>query len=348
MSYIAVSNIPNVKKPQTLGDYIESQIVFIDNIDYINDWAGTVNDHIDASSPHSGHALVSRAINTDGATLTGGGNLSTDRTLSILNGGVTDAKIGNRTIDDTTAPATNVGILATLLGYIANRIKAITGKDSWQTSPSVTLEDASNHINSYMKHAGYGVTTGVANTYALTLNPAATSYVDGMIISAKINVNSTGASTINVDGLGAKSIYDSLNTAVTNLKQNIIYTMRYEATSGNFIVQGGNFIVQGIGYGIQSDANGIAVKIDGTTLTKSANGLKVSDNTYAPINHNHAGVYEPADTNIMKKNSVQSMGAQLTAQNNTNYTTAQVRNITLSTGTPSGGGNGDIWFRYIP
>lgn len=36
----------------------------------------------------------------------------------------------------------------------------------------------------------------------------------------------------------------------------------------------------------------------------------------------------------------------LTAQNNTAYTTKQVRNITVSTSEPSGGSNGDIWIQY--
>lgn len=31
---------------------------------------------------------------------------------------------------------------------------------------------------------------------------------------------------------------------------------------------------------------------------------------------------------------------------NTSYTTAQLRNITLSTADPSGGSNGDIWIKY--
>jgi len=35
-----------------------------------------------------------------------------------------------------------------------------------------------------------------------------------------------------------------------------------------------------------------------------------------------------------------------TAQSNTSYTTKQIRNITLSTNNPSGGGNGDIWIKY--
>lgn len=34
------------------------------------------------------------------------------------------------------------------------------------------------------------------------------------------------------------------------------------------------------------------------------------------------------------------------ASANTSYTTAQFRNITLSTADPSGGSNGDIWIKY--
>lgn len=38
----------------------------------------------------------------------------------------------------------------------------------------------------------------------------------------------------------------------------------------------------------------------------------------------------------------------LVAQRNTNYATAQVRNVIISTADPSGGSNGDIWIRYTP
>lgn len=36
------------------------------------------------------------------------------------------------------------------------------------------------------------------------------------------------------------------------------------------------------------------------------------------------------------------------AQRNTNYATAQVRNVIISTADPSGGSNGDIWIKYTP
>ena len=42
-----------------------------------------------------------------------------------------------------------------------------------------------------------------------------------------------------------------------------------------------------------------------------------------------------------------TMTGALIAQNNTNYSVAQVRNIIISTSDPSGGNNGDIWIKYV-
>ena len=42
-----------------------------------------------------------------------------------------------------------------------------------------------------------------------------------------------------------------------------------------------------------------------------------------------------------------TMAGALIAQNNTNYSVAQVRNIIISTSNPSGGNSGDIWIRYV-
>jgi hypothetical protein len=41
-----------------------------------------------------------------------------------------------------------------------------------------------------------------------------------------------------------------------------------------------------------------------------------------------------------------TMTGALIADNNTDYTTAQVRNITLSTSDASGGAEGDVWIKY--
>ena len=54
----------------------------------------------------------------------------------------TDTVIGSRVIGDGTAPSSNTGTLTTILGWLANRIKAITGKSDWKTDPRTTLENA--------------------------------------------------------------------------------------------------------------------------------------------------------------------------------------------------------------
>lgn len=43
-----------------------------------------------------------------------------------------------------------------------------------------------------------------------------------------------------------------------------------------------------------------------------------------------------------------TMTGALVAQNNADYTTAQVRNIIISTANPSGGSNGMLWIKYTP
>lgn len=57
---------------------------------------------------------------------------------------------------------------------------------------------------------------------------------------------------------------------------------------------------------------------------------------YAAASHSHSASSISAGT----------FTGAVVAQNNTNYTTKQVRNIFLSTGSPSGGASGDIWIKY--
>lgn len=52
----------------------------------------------------------------------------------------------------------------------------------------------------------YSLTTGSANTYTATLAPAPTALSAGQIVNVKIHAANTGASTINVNSLGAKNI----------------------------------------------------------------------------------------------------------------------------------------------
>jgi len=79
-----------------------------------------------------------------------------------------------------------------------------------------------------------GTTTNIGNAYSIA-TPEIDSLTVGMAISIKINVDSTGASTLNWYNTGAKAIKSANGSDVTNLKTGI-YTLRYDGV--NFILQG--------------------------------------------------------------------------------------------------------------
>jgi hypothetical protein len=81
-------------------------------------------------------------------------------------GSASDSVIGNRTIADTTAPTGDTGTITTLLGWLANMIKAITGKSSWRTAPATTLEAANTHMNNSDLHTSVAEHTKLAGIQA--------------------------------------------------------------------------------------------------------------------------------------------------------------------------------------
>ena len=108
----------------------------------------------------------------------------------------------------------------------------------------------------------YSVATGTANNYAITVS-AIKSLYDGLAICPKINIASTGASVINVNGYGEKAIIDSLGNPITSggLKANTPYTLRYN---------GSVFILQGKGGGGNVTADKL---LTGTTATGDSGAI---------------------------------------------------------------------------
>lgn len=63
-------------------------------------------------------------------------------------GAASDRAIGDREVDQSKVPdSTNKGLLAILLSWLANRIKAITGNMNWYEDPAVNLVATKNHID---------------------------------------------------------------------------------------------------------------------------------------------------------------------------------------------------------
>lgn len=113
--------------------------------------------------------------------------LATDAPITLGTTGLTFSKIypdeRNRTISDTTAPTGDAGTPTTLLGWLANMIKSITGKSNWRTAPATTLEAAKAHIDAATPHSGHAP----LNNAALTGIPTAP--------TAQVGTNTTQLAT---------------------------------------------------------------------------------------------------------------------------------------------------------
>jgi len=85
----------------------------------------------------------------------------------------------------------------------------------------------------------YGVDTGAADAYILTLNEPITVFNDGMTILFKAsNTNTGGTATIDIDGLGVKSIVTPTGVAPTAGQITNLTLIAYDATIGKFQLVG--------------------------------------------------------------------------------------------------------------
>ena len=88
-------------------------------------------------------------------------------------GEITDANIGNRTIDQgIAATVSNTGTITQLFSFLAKAIKGITGKANWYDAPVKTLEglntDVSNHAGNSTIHVTAQDKTNWADKYTKT------------------------------------------------------------------------------------------------------------------------------------------------------------------------------------
>jgi len=86
---------------------------------------------------------------------------------------VNDAAIGSRTPDQSQAPASpGTGTLTQLISWLANRIKAITGKTNWWDAPPTTLQAAKTHMDAAAPHSGHETPSGAQAKADAALNSA--------------------------------------------------------------------------------------------------------------------------------------------------------------------------------
>jgi len=101
-------------------------------------------------------------------------------------------------------------------------------------------DQAGSHIGTDL----YAADAGANDTYVVTLSPVPVAYTTGMTVRFKANTINTGAATLNVNGLGAKTIVkgNSATLADGDIAAGSVVQVIYDGT--NFRLIGGQAITQ--------------------------------------------------------------------------------------------------------
>ena len=93
-------------------------------------------------------------------------------------------------------------------------------------------------------------------------------------------------------------------------------------------------------FATKTEVSALETVVDGNTDDITANAQSIST-----LQSNISTLQSSVNGKVSK--SGDTMNGALIAQNNTNYSVAQVGNIIISTSNPSGGNSGDIWIKYV-
>lgn len=127
------------------------------------------------------------------------------------------------------------GLVGSNVQTILSALKTAIDGVALGAIPDGSLTDA-KFSPANLKTTPYVPTTNVGNAYSVTVTGM--TLVDGLPLCVKFNAASTNAITVNLNGLGAKSVVDYFGNAVTNVRLNLIANLRYDAVNGNFQLQG--------------------------------------------------------------------------------------------------------------
>lgn len=235
---------------------------------------------------------------------------------------------------------------------------------------AAALTDYASAADVIDQHLTYYVDTGAADAYVITPSPSIGAYAEGQRLVFRASANNTGATTLNVNGLGTRAIQTADGSALSGgeIITGGYYEVVYDAntTPDRWVLMSpSSSSFQVIGTDVQAwdagldDIAALTETTDSTFIVGSATGW-VQENAatartslgvgtgdspqFTAINVGHA-----SDTTVGREGAGQinvegqTILSHGTGQTNANYSSARVY---MSTSAASGGAAGDIWFTY--
>jgi hypothetical protein len=120
---------------------------------------------------------------------------------------------------------------------VATHAKAVAGDDTGSTGATNSVPPSELAATQQSGTFIYAAASDVSDTYTANLTPAITAYTTGMLVRIKFTTANTGACTINLNGLGAKSIKTSAvaDPGDGTISAGLIADLIYDGT--NFVIQ---------------------------------------------------------------------------------------------------------------
>ena len=163
--------------------------------------------------------FTNNAVTTLGSSLASG---ATSATLAAGTGTLFPSPAAGQQFSITITPAS--GATAPEIAYCTARsgdtLTIVRGQEStaatnWSVGDVVTCQLTAGQMAAMLQTAGlpvvnplpYGADSGAANAIVVTCSPAPAALAAGLAVMVKVNNNNTGATTANVNGLGAKAVY---------------------------------------------------------------------------------------------------------------------------------------------
>lgn len=206
-----------------------TKVVITDNVGFWNTFGNKTNDETltgrwgTAVAPLAGNDLVNKTY-ADGLAIAGAPDSSTTTK------GITKVSVAPVSATSPIAVGDNDGRVPTQGendALVGNNTDVVVGTGN----KFVTQTGLQHNAEKYAADAGG------TDSYAITLSPVPTSYTTGMVVYFKANTANTGAATLNVNSLGAKTIVKGVNTTLddSDILAGQYCTVIYDGT--NFVLQ---------------------------------------------------------------------------------------------------------------